>query len=189
MTMPSDSPIREILLATDFSPHSQHAARVARDLAAYFRARLHLLHVVHSAGERVAAMAELRKVAAELQVQPVVVAGEVGAPSQEIVRYAAREKVNLIVMGTHGRKGLARAVHGSVTEAVLRSAPCEVLAVRLPEETGARAPVPMSAAARAATRRCLLCAQPSDDSICSPCKARIQAEAVERKRREMQSRA
>ena len=56
----------------------------------------------------------------------------------EILRAAVQMRADLIVMGTHGRKGWARAVLGSVTEQVLRRAPCPVLAIRsgvaVPEE-------------------------------------------------------
>lgn len=53
-----------------------------------------------------------------------------GAPAAEIVRYAERNDVDLIVMATHGRTGLKRLVLGSVAERVVRQAPCSVLVVR-----------------------------------------------------------
>ena len=54
--------------------------------------------------------------------------------SQAIVRQARLGKFDLIVMGTHGRKGVARLVLGSTAEHVLRDAPCAVLVVHLPRE-------------------------------------------------------
>jgi nucleotide-binding universal stress UspA family protein len=54
--------------------------------------------------------------------------------SLTILHHAQRGPFDLIVMGTHGRKGATRLVMGSVTEQVLRSAPCPVLAVHLPRE-------------------------------------------------------
>jgi len=54
--------------------------------------------------------------------------------SQAIVRHARLGKFDLIVMGTHGRKGVARLVLGSTAEHVLRDAPCPVLVVHLPHE-------------------------------------------------------
>jgi len=54
----------------------------------------------------------------------------VGDPLDGIVDYATREGVDLIVMGTHGRKGLAHMFLGSVAERVVRTAPCPVLTVR-----------------------------------------------------------
>jgi nucleotide-binding universal stress UspA family protein len=55
-----------------------------------------------------------------------------GEPAAEIVRLAAAVNANLIVMGTHGRTGLGRLLMGSVAEAVLRRAPCEVIIDQMP---------------------------------------------------------
>ena len=55
---------------------------------------------------------------------------QVGVPFEEIVKVAAEERVDMIVMGTHGRSGLNRALLGSVAERVIRLAPCPVLSVR-----------------------------------------------------------
>jgi len=54
-----------------------------------------------------------------------------GDPSAEIVHFAEREHVDLIVMGTHGRTGLTRLLMGSVAEAVVRRAPCPVFTHQL----------------------------------------------------------
>lgn len=55
---------------------------------------------------------------------------ESGHPADEIVRVAQERDVDLIVMGTHGRTGLAHVLLGSVAEKVVRTAPCSVLVVR-----------------------------------------------------------
>lgn len=55
---------------------------------------------------------------------------ETGVPFEEIVKMAGRERADMIVMGTHGRTGLNRALLGSVAERVIRLAPCPVLTVR-----------------------------------------------------------
>jgi nucleotide-binding universal stress UspA family protein len=55
------------------------------------------------------------------------------APAAAIVDYAAREHIDLIVTGTHGRGGVAHLLMGSVAERVVRTAPCPVLTVRHPE--------------------------------------------------------
>ena len=193
--------IREVLFATDFSDCSDHALDAAVALAAHFGARLHLLHVVHrvnvayhapereAAGVRMAALAAAR-VGADITS---VLAVAVGAPAAEIVGYAEREKVDLLVMGTHGRTGLAHAVLGSVAEEVVRRAPCQVLTIRRPVEVPLAGPeaapahgtTPASPAEPAARRRrgiCLVCAKPSGDLVCDTCRARIQAEAFYRKR-------
>ena len=55
------------------------------------------------------------------------------SPAAAIVDYARREQIDLIVMGTHGRGGVAHLLMGSVAERVVRTAPCPVLTVRHPE--------------------------------------------------------
>ena len=79
-------------------------------------------------------MAVLQKLLAE---QPSVTCDEetviMGDPVSTIIRVAEEEHVDLIVMGTHGRTGLAHALLGSVAEKVVRKAPCPVLTVRHPE--------------------------------------------------------
>lgn len=67
-----------------------------------------------------------------------------GVPWKEIDAAATESKADLIVMGTHGRHGVSRMVLGSVAEKVVRTAPCSVLTVRLPEAT----PEPTPADAR-----------------------------------------
>jgi nucleotide-binding universal stress UspA family protein len=56
-----------------------------------------------------------------------------GSAHEEIVNLATAERAELIIMGTHGRTGLNRLLLGSVTERVIRFAPCPVLTVRKPE--------------------------------------------------------
>lgn len=148
--------IRKILTATDFSEYSDVALRYARELATRFGAELHVLHVVDATGP--ASMAGIGSYAAaapdlwqqmvdaerdrldslvtsrdrlELHAHVVFESGE--APAEAIVGYAENYLIDLIVMGTHGRRGLSRMVMGSVTERVLRAAPCPVLTVRHPE--------------------------------------------------------
>jgi nucleotide-binding universal stress UspA family protein len=57
----------------------------------------------------------------------------VGAPFLEIIHAAQSESADLIVMGTHGRSGLAHVLMGSVAERVVNKAPCPVLTVRHPD--------------------------------------------------------
>jgi len=184
MTEPSDVHIRQILFASDFSPHSEHAFQAALALARHFGARLQLLHVVHHPREEQAARAHLEAFARE-HAGAVACHVEVatGHPAEEIVRRAEQAKANLIVMGTHGRTGLAHVVRGSVAEAVVRHAPCLVLTIRkaaeLPLETEAlssSAPQPGLPPSRSG--RCMVCARPADELVCDPCKARIRAEAA-----------
>jgi len=59
---------------------------------------------------------------------------ETGDPYLTILRVAASEQYDLIVMGTHGRTGLQHLLVGSVAEKVVRRAPCPVLTIRIPEQ-------------------------------------------------------
>ena len=65
--------------------------------------------------------------AAKVEVTRQVV---VGSPSHEIIKVAAAEKVDLIVIATHGRTGFSHLFMGSVAERVVRTAPCPVLTIR-----------------------------------------------------------
>ena len=82
-----------------------------------------------------------------LQVKTVLVTFEAIGPA--IVEYARNEKIDLIVMGTHGRRGLSRLVMGSVADKVVRTAPCPVLTVRHPEREFVLPDVPDEAATAA----------------------------------------
>ena len=59
-------------------------------------------------------------------------------PAEEIVKYAKKHDIGLIVMGTHGRGTMAQLLVGSVAEKVVRTAPCPVLTVRHPEHASHR---------------------------------------------------
>lgn len=188
MTAPTPVDIRQILFATDFSAHSEHAFRAALALAQHFGARLRLIHVVHRPQEQEAARARLQAFAEErLGAEPFTVAVAVGTAAPEIVRYADREKADLIVMGTHGRTGLAHVLLGSVAETVVRHASCQVLTIRRPAEVALKAPAPSPesleepSAPPGPAYRCLVCVQPAEDLICETCKGRIRAEVLHRK--------
>lgn len=131
-----------ILVPTDFSPASGAALRYARALAEKFGASLEVLHILDNDFLR-AVVTDPRDVeAGTLQkVQSLLTAGERerGAralvmrsddPADEIVSYARSAPVDLIVMGTHGRHGVAHLLMGSVAEKIVRDAPCPVMTVR-----------------------------------------------------------
>jgi nucleotide-binding universal stress UspA family protein len=82
---------------------------------------------------------------AQIEVSTAMLSGR---PARAILDEATNRDVDLIVMGTHGRTGVTHLVVGSVTEQVVRTAPCPVLTIR---ETARRAEVP--AAGREATRQ------------------------------------
>jgi nucleotide-binding universal stress UspA family protein len=133
--------VHRILLATDFSPGSARARAFASMLARRLGAELVVAHVSEPlaivpgsdlAAEEVAQTErELDRVVGELKREGVAARGTVvpGEPATEIVALAEREHADLIVLGTHGRSGLAHVLLGSVAERVLRRARCPVLAV------------------------------------------------------------
>jgi nucleotide-binding universal stress UspA family protein len=141
---------RPVLLATDFSPASLPATRLAVEVAGRERAPLIVLHVLTPPspflGEtsppasylellvlaRSAARRRLDRVAALARGQGARARGVMveGVPATEILRQARRHGARVIVLGTHGRSGLGRAFMGSVAERVLARAACPVLTVR-----------------------------------------------------------
>jgi universal stress protein A len=140
--------IHQILAPTDFSEYSKQAIEYARELAEKFAAKLVLLHVVELPAypiesfvpARMALLEDLQRQASldlaqvlpESQGAKVEVTRQVvvGIPYYKIVEVAAAEKVDLIVMATHGRTGLSHLFVGSVAERVVRTAPCPVLTIR-----------------------------------------------------------
>ncbi|MBI2162005.1 MAG: universal stress protein [Candidatus Rokubacteria bacterium] len=176
--------IRQILFPTDFSDASRLAGTTAFDLARQFGARLHVLHVVPPVTDPTPAPAHLRAVAEELDrgLSPVTAITS-GLPARQIVAYARKNAIDLIVIGTHGRTGVTRALLGSVAEAVVRRAPCRVLTV--PPELHAAPPAAREMVEAPETTSCAVCgANTRDELICEACRAKIRGEALDRKLRE-----
>ena len=171
--------LNEILFPTDFSPASEAAGRIAREMAVQAGARLHVLHVGPPVtdpslpAEHLARAA--RGLADGLRVETTLLSGWAG---RNIVDYAREKRIDLIVVGTHGRTGITHAILGSVAETVVRLAPCLVLTVPASFLTD-RAAVPAAAPATAAAPRpCLVCGNASVDLICEACRTRIRGEAL-----------
>jgi nucleotide-binding universal stress UspA family protein len=141
------SPIRKILVPTDFSSHAQEAFRVAHSLAKAMGASVVVFHVsrppaVVSDGDRLLSAPaqaatndvweELRKIQAKDPTVPVehavIVADRPDAA--HILGILQERGCDLIVMGTHGRTGLRHLLFGSVTEEVVRRAQCPVMVVK-----------------------------------------------------------
>ncbi len=142
-----------ICCPVDFSEISRSTLMEAAVLAARGNSDLTILHVyerpaLRSAGEILISDPELEeKLTQDVQQQlerlredaerlvPGRVTAEAacGDPATEIVRFAERGHYDALVMGTHGTKGLRRLVVGSVTESVMRRAPCSVVVVREPQ--------------------------------------------------------
>jgi nucleotide-binding universal stress UspA family protein len=146
--------LHRILVPTDFSKFSQVALSYASALAEKFEAELYLLHIVQDLavfipdmitvapppGPTVEQMTKavqdaFDRLIKDSQLGRFKVHREVreGTPFYEIVRYAKEQSIDLIIMGTHGHTGLTHMLLGSVTEKVVRKAPCPVLTVRHPE--------------------------------------------------------
>jgi nucleotide-binding universal stress UspA family protein len=172
---------REVLFATDFSEPARLAGRTAAELARHFGARLHVVHVVPPVTDPTPAPEGLRAAAVELGTGLSIVTAIVsGRVASQVVDYARRHAVDLIVLGTHGRTGVSHAILGSVAEAVVRRASCPVLTV---PAAAAGAPAAPVIDETVETTSCTVCAGPSQgDLVCEACRARIRGEALERKR-------
>ena len=146
--------IEKVLFATDFSEASDAALEYATAMAGAFHASLHVLHVLEDLAAHawttevyVAALPgvheEMERQARERleQIlspeQRAAYSAELvlrtGSPFVEVVRYARDEKMDLIVLGTHGRGAIAHMLLGSVAERVVRKAHCPVITVRQTE--------------------------------------------------------
>ena len=138
--------LKNILIATDFSDASEAALTYARALAQTFNADLHLLHVMENTFLRPIPTEPLALKAAvynrlntrltdadraALRARAIVEVSD--EPAAVIVEYAKSFPIDLIVTGTHGRRGAVHVLMGSVAERVVRTAPCPVLTVRHPE--------------------------------------------------------
>jgi len=149
--------VNSILVPTDFSATSDAAVQYATQMALSFGARLYLLHVPGKTGEHFEAnfpigqfestvnerLSSLLTKEELARVRPEYVM-RIGSPADEIARYADVCDADLIIMGTHGRSGIAHAVMGSVAEHVLRVAPCPVLMVRSPKRATATDGAPVA---------------------------------------------
>jgi len=150
---------RRILVATDFSECSKEAIDSAARLAESFSAELYLLHAfeppfytiegrdtgIHPEVDRwVRELREQESKRLEGEVEVVRRRGikvhpafKEGPPSEEIIKAAEEFGADLVVLGTHGRRGVDRLVMGSVAERVMRKAPCSVLIIRERRAPGA----------------------------------------------------
>ncbi|MCO4773177.1 MAG: universal stress protein [Deltaproteobacteria bacterium] len=148
--------IRSLLVPVDFSTCSDRAADWATELAARFGASVTLLHIVelprgldraslvNPGGAGDVAMVpigewasdsgrkQLNRLARRLSSRgvPIQVRVEEGSPVHAILDVTTETKPDAIVMGTHGRKGLAHAFMGSVAERVVRAAECPVITLK-----------------------------------------------------------
>jgi nucleotide-binding universal stress UspA family protein len=145
--------IKRILFATDFSEGSSYALPYAVDMTRQYGAKLYIVHVIFDVAKTVgwyvphvsvdeiyqdmekSARAELEKVFIDemrglKDVERFVLKG---IPHEEVMKFAGENRIDLIVLGTHGRRGIDRVLFGSTAEQVVRNAPCPVLSVRQPK--------------------------------------------------------
>lgn len=144
MTLP-----RTIVVATDFSECADAALAYAAELAAQLDATLHLVHAITIPAMGVAEMGiayaavniDTATKAAQASLDERVERYrdrvslapprlEVGDPRDTIDTVAEQVGADLVVVGTHGRRGIRRMLLGSVAESIVRSAPCPVLTIR-----------------------------------------------------------
>ena len=162
--------ITRILVPTDFSDTADVALTYAKTLAGRLNASLHVIHVLADPYvvtpfdvatpmepeirkrtlEDVRACLLKRLDAEEEQRFRGTRAIVTGLAAKQIAQYAADHSIDLIVMGTHGRRGVAHLLLGSVAEHVGRIAPCPVLTVRNPQNAASKPAEPTSPTARVA---------------------------------------
>jgi len=165
---------RNILVPTDFSDAANEAWQYARELARHFGSRIHLLHVVARpsiyeswvtdvvapgaeilAEVEAAARQQLATLArsAGLLGRRVVTATLVGPAVEQIVAYASDKKIDLIVMGTHGRGFVSHLFLGRVAERVVQLSSVPVLTVHGKQRASARSTRPRRTSKRVTVRR------------------------------------
>jgi nucleotide-binding universal stress UspA family protein len=146
--------IKRILFPTDFSEGAMNALPYAVDMVRHYGAKLYMLHVIYDIATasglyiphisvdemykelKAEARKELEKFGAieRQDVKNIEYAILRGVPYEEILKFVEKNNIDLVVIGTHGRKGLDRVLFGSTAERVVRNAPCPVLTVREPKK-------------------------------------------------------
>ena len=137
--------IKKVLVPVDFSENSKKILEAAGYFSGKCQAQLHVVFVVQSFDDYsgffvphmpVAKFEEEMVQAAEQKMDSFLADQQnieakvlVGDVAEEIIRHAEERGMDLIVMGTHGYKGLEKVMFGSVAEKVVRSAPCPVMTI------------------------------------------------------------
>jgi nucleotide-binding universal stress UspA family protein len=144
--------IKNILFPTDFSEGASQALQYAIDMAKKYGAKLHIVHIIYDIAKvsgwyvphrsvdemykeiLEGAKKELEKFGVEelSGMKDIERSVLMGVPHEEIMNFARKNKIDLIIMGTHGRTGIDRILFGSTAAQVVRFAPCPVLTVRIP---------------------------------------------------------
>ena len=147
---------QQILVAVDGSPTSDRALDEAIRLAHLMGSRLRLVHVIdelsyfidykstmiyindtlpqiRAAGEELLARGQQKAQAQGVSADSVLVSGDMGRLWEHVAEQAKRVNADLIIVGSHGRRGIGRALMGSDAEQIIRHAPVPVLVVRASE--------------------------------------------------------
>jgi nucleotide-binding universal stress UspA family protein len=146
--------LKRVLVPTDFSDTSEVALKYGVALSHAFGATLHVLHVVnqplheswagYAPGTSFLSAVERMETDARCRIEELVSKEDVatgrtvptmvwGDASDQILKYAADHNIDLVVCGTHGRRGWDHFVMGSVAEHLVRKSSCPVLTVHHPE--------------------------------------------------------
>jgi len=138
LVVPRDTGIsgRHLILATDGSPYSEMATRMSATFAKVLRAPVTAISAIlpsHSAQRQEEAAAAIRHAADSLSRQDIQADAELvhGRPDELTLQTAALKSADLIVVGSHGRTGLQRAMLGSVSERIIDAATMPVLVAKL----------------------------------------------------------
>jgi nucleotide-binding universal stress UspA family protein len=143
--------VKRILFPTDVSEGSAHAVPYVADLTRHYGAKLYIVHVVYDVTRATGlyvphinmdelyrdietnARRELEKCCVEelRGYKDIEYRILKGVPHEEILKFADENNMDMIIMGTHSRKGLDRVIFGSTAERVVRHARCPVLTVGL----------------------------------------------------------
>jgi nucleotide-binding universal stress UspA family protein len=142
----TESLFGRILIATDGSEKNRAALEEGIRVARACRASVFVAYVIDTGtfstmsgdiplgdtyrvfkSEAEQAFARIQSLAGDVKVETTILEGR---PAAEMVKFAARKKIDLIVIGTQGKRGLERLLLGSVAEEIIRSAPCKVLVVK-----------------------------------------------------------
>jgi nucleotide-binding universal stress UspA family protein len=208
----------KILLAIDGSKFSQAAVQQLIALTSPREVEVRLLHVIElwpvhihnlerdlRQEKREEAEQLLARTAQQLRAAGfnVTTIAKEGDPKVDVIDVAAEWHADLIMVGSHGRKGLDHFFLGSVSEAVARHASCSVQIVRVPAEVPTHLAVssnesgkdvgnpegkiqtpPIVLEPEQHKQFCKVCGKPSSSNICPICADKIRAEAVARKKRE-----
>jgi universal stress protein A len=203
--------IKRILVPTDFSDSSKKAEDQAVFLAKIFKAKITLLHVIESSAYALDTSLippgdpfGLREKLVDMTEQRVRLLKEngadaegicvIGVPYVEIIKAVQEYGADWVIMGTHGRRGLAHVLLGSTAERVIQRVQCPVLTVKADRKTAAKGGQKETLEAQRlrvkemvppgeAKAYCHLCGQLSHDIICDACKVRVQSEAFEMRQR------